>query len=98
MTKLEQLTALLEADEPFMKAALDPQAKLIKKAGARVNYSGKNATIVDPKTKRKVQFKDTGKEVKITRIENNKPVVKDVKSRGAAGDLLKELDWAAGKE
>jgi hypothetical protein len=95
-TLQDLVAAVHEADEPFVKKIIDPMKKNLVKDGSRVTTTGKNANIQNLKNKRRVQVTDTGKELRIKRFDNGKPG-KEVKVRGTAQDLQKELNWAAKK-
>lgn len=91
---LEYLASLNE--EKFTKTSLAPHAKTMSKAGMRSSTSGRTTTITSPRTKKKVQITDTGREIKIKRIEGGK-ASKEVKSRGLPDNIANEIDWASKK-
>lgn len=101
MSKAKALQELLnqvnEADEPFVKKLIDPLKKDLMKSGTRANTTGKNANIQNLKNKRRVQVTDNGKELRIKRFDKGKPG-KEVKVRGTAADLKREVDWASGSD
>lgn len=83
-------------EEKFTKDSMKPMVKQMAKSGMRSSTSGRTTTITSPRTKKKVQITDTGREIKIKRIENGK-VGKETKTRGLPNDIAGEVDWASKK-
>ncbi len=66
------------------------------KSGMRASTSGRTTTITSPRTKKKIQITDTGREIKVKRIENGK-AGKEVKTRALPDSIANEIDWASKK-
>ena len=93
MSKLKDLQLLVEQDVPYVQNALAPLDKQIKASGIRVMKSGKNVTLQNPKTGKKVTIRDTGKDLRAQRMQGAERDGKEDVVRGAASELQKEVDY-----
>ena len=94
MSKVTELLSLLES---FSKNSLNGYSKRLKKDGMRTTTAGRKTTINSPKTGRKIEITDTGRELKIKRYEKGK-MTSTTKARGLPDDIENELSWASNKE
>lgn len=85
-------------DQSFTGNVLTSFKKDMKKSGMKISTSGKKTTITDPKTKKKIEITDTGKNLKMKAFSGNRPVGKEKVSRGGPDDIKKHIDWAKKKD
>ena len=69
----------------------------MKKDSVRATTAGKKTIITSPKTRKKVEITDTGRELKIKRYEKGR-IISTTKSRGLPDDVESELSWTSNKE